>query len=523
MMATLTYILAAVVLLGLCIFVHELGHLLGGRMVGIKARVFSIGYGKGFIKKQIGDTTYQLTLIPFGGYCQFYGEDPSEERKGESYEFLSAHPLKRVVTVVMGPLFNLLFGILLFFTMNMIGYDVETNRIYIPDYFTRGEYVSPAYEAGIRTGDTIVGINTRRIASFQDIQNSIVFSDGRTPMVRVLRDGREIEYTVTPKRFSEKGYYTLGVMPYGERVLVVRSLEKDAADAAGIRQYDEVKSIDGRRVKTPAEFTTYIRANAGREIKLQLVRGGKEMEISVTPRLRETITIREFEDSRFKGEKVELSTDKLDLVKNGIARGTVKINGERVTSIADFQRRLERSAGRMVRLETAGGVYKGLISYEKYGFIGVETGIAPEMVPLRFGLADGFVKSLVDPFDFIVMNIKGIGMLFAGELDVRQNLSGPIRIAKIAGDTAYYRGISAFIILMAKISIILMVMNLLPIPAVDGSFILFFTYEAIKGSPINQKVLEKIQFVGIALLIILGVFVIFNDLSFFPFFQKLFQ
>ena len=68
-----------------------------------------------------------------------------------------------------------------------------------------------------------------------------------------------------------------------------------------------------------------------------------------------------------------------------------------------------------------------------------------------------------------------------------------------------------------------MVMNLLPIPAVDGSFILFFTYEAIKGSPINQKVLEKIQFVGIALLIILGVFVIFNDLSFFPFFQKLFQ
>jgi regulator of sigma E protease len=523
MMATLTYILAAVVLLGLCIFVHELGHLLGGRMVGIKARVFSIGYGRGFIKKQVGDTTYQLTLIPFGGYCQFYGEDPSEDRKGESYEFLSAHPLRRVVTVVMGPLFNLFFGIILFFTMNMIGYDVETNRVIIPDYFTQGEYISPAYTAGIRSGDAIVGINSKKISSFQDIQNSIVFSDGRPAAIRVLRDGRAMDFTVTPKRFAAKGYYTLGVMPYGERVLVVRSLEDEAAHGAGMLQFDEVRAVDDRTVKTPADFTEYVRANAGKEIIMQVVRGGREMKIPVTPRLKETISIQEFEDARFKGEKIELSTDKLDLVKNGIARGTVRINGERVLSFGDFQKRLERNRGKVVRLETAGGSYTGRVAYEKFGFIGVETGVAPEMVPLRFGLADGFVKSLVDPYDFIVMNVKGIGMLFAGELDVRQNLSGPIRIAKIAGDTAYYRGLSAFIILMAKISIILMVMNLLPIPAVDGSFIVFFTYEAIKGSPINQKVLEKIQFVGIALLIILGVFVIFNDLSFFPFFQKLFQ
>ena len=141
-MAMLTYILAAVILLGLCIFVHELGHLLGGKMVGIKAKVFSLGYGRGFIKKKIGDTTYQVTLIPFGGYCQFYGDEPGEERKGESYEFLSAHPLRRIVVVVMGPLFNLFFGILLFFVMNLIGYQVETNRIYIPEYFTTGDCIA---------------------------------------------------------------------------------------------------------------------------------------------------------------------------------------------------------------------------------------------------------------------------------------------------------------------------------------------------------------------------------------------
>src|SRR4030042_5933173 len=103
-MMIFTYILSAVILLGLCIFVHELGHLLGGKLVGIKAKVFSMGYGKGILKKKFGDTTYQITLIPFGGYCQFYGEDPSEERTGQGFEFLSAHPFKRIVTVAMGPI-----------------------------------------------------------------------------------------------------------------------------------------------------------------------------------------------------------------------------------------------------------------------------------------------------------------------------------------------------------------------------------------------------------------------------------
>jgi len=210
-------------------------------------------------------------------------------------------------------------------------------------------------------------------------------------------------------------------------------------------------------------------------------------------------------------------------VKNAIKKRTVKLNGTPVASFDDLVRRLEALRGAPARLENAGGTYYGKITYERYGFIGVETAVAPDMIDLRFGIIDGFLKSIVDPYNFIVMNLKGMGMLFAGELDVRQNLSGPIRIAKIAGDTAYYRGVSAFIILMAKISIILMVMNLLPIPAVDGSFILLFAYETIKGKPINQRVLERIQFVGIAILILLGAFVIFNDLSFLPFFQKLFN
>lgn len=525
-MVTITYILSAVILLGLCIFVHELGHLIGGKMVGIKAEVFSIGYGKGILKKKIGDTTYQITLIPFGGYCKFYGEDPSEERKGESHEFLSAHPLKRIIVVIMGPLFNLFFGILLFFMMNLIGYSTETNRVYIPDFVKSGDYVSPAYNSGMKTGDRIIAINGERINSFSKIQSAVVFSDGRALNIQVSRDRVKKTFSVKPKKYSTKGYYTVGVMPYGERVLVIRTLEDDPAQKAGIEQYDEIKAVSGRIIKTPKDFTDSIRMHGGKEVALTIIRRGKEIVKKVTPRFREEIVIEDFEDTRFRGEKYQISIydkDKIELLKSAIARKRVRINGRVINSFREFVSTLERNRSKSIKLENGAGVFYGMVEFRRYGFIGVETAIAPEMVVVNYGIADGFAQAIVEPFDFIVMNLKGLGMLISGKLDVRQNLSGPIRIAKIAGDTAHYRGLSAFIILMAKISIILMVMNLLPIPVVDGSFILFFLYEAIKGSPINQKVMEKIQFVGIVLLIMLGIFVIFNDLSFLPFFQNLFN
>jgi regulator of sigma E protease len=143
------------------------------------------------------------------------------------------------------------------------------------------------------------------------------------------------------------------------------------------------------------------------------------------------------------------------------------------------------------------------------------------MVQVKFTPFEALKQSFIEPFRFIVFNLKGLGMIFSGGLDVRENVSGPIRIAKIAGDVAYYKGILAFIVLMAKISIILMIMNLLPIPAVDGSHIVFYTIEAIRGKPLKEEIMVRIQTGGILILIIIGVLVIFNDILMLPFVQKL--
>jgi regulator of sigma E protease len=220
------------------------------------------------------------------------------------------------------------------------------------------------------------------------------------------------------------------------------------------------------------------------------------------------------EAARLKGKNntVVIADDKLELIKSGIAEGKVQLNNTAVTDYAALVREINRHREGILKLTVGEEVINGVFAYRSYGFLGVETGIVQDMATVRYGIGEGFIMSFVEPYDFIVMNLKGLGMLFSGQLNVRENLSGPIFIAKIAGDVAYYRGMSSFIILMAQISIILMIMNLLPIPMVDGSYIFLFLLEAIRKKPLSNKVMERIQYVGMALLITLGVFIIFNDI-----------
>jgi regulator of sigma E protease len=509
-MVTLTYILAGVVLLGLCIFVHELGHLLGGKMVGIKARVFSMGYGKGFIKKKIGDTTYQITLIPLGGYCQFYGEDPSEERSGEGYEFLSAHPLKRILTVAMGPLFNLFFGIILFFMMNLIGYTKETNRVYIPENNRSGSHMSAAYQGGIRTGDRIININGKEVDSFSDIQYSVLFSDGRKLKVTVEREGRKLVHTIVPALDTASGRYNIGVLPYGDTVLLRGIMADDVADKAGLRPMDIVTAIDGVRVKNPEEFVTLIKGKSNTELKLSIVRSGDEKIISITPRIDEYVEFREIDDKGKKGMVTSIHKAGLDPF---IQKGNVALNSDSIDSFDAMKSAIKQKENEIVTITIGTMKYRGRALIKQKGYIGVSPMLSPEMVDVQDGFVDAFVNALIEPFEFIALNLKGMSLMFSGKLPVRQNLAGPIRIVKFAGDVAYYQGLAAFILLMAKISIILMVMNFLPIPVVDGGHLVFFTIELIRGKPLNEKVMQAIQTVGVIVLITLGAFVIINDIS----------
>lgn len=519
-MVYVIYIAAGIILLGLCIFVHELGHLLGGRMVGIKAKTFSIGYGKGIIKKKIGETTYQLAPIPFGGYCQFYGEDPSEERTGQQYEFLSAHPARRIVTVAMGPLFNLIFGIIIFFTMNLVGYSKDTNRVHIPEHMRTGVTASPAAAAGIISGDRIVRIGDKSIHSFPDIVSTVLFSDGKKLDITVERDSKPARFSVTPRR-QESGRYEIGVGPYGSRVLIVEVIEGGAATEAGLREMDEIVSLDGIIVSDETAFTKYIHGHADRPVEFKIVRKGTVMVKPITPRPNDIIKFQTVDAKGVQGELIPIVNSKN--LQKILSKGQIAVNGKTMATYDALLKVIREGRDKDITLRIDREKYSGRARIEKVGLIGVMPTVSPDQVQVKFGLTDALVQSFVEPYDFIVLNLKGMGMLFSGKMNVRENLSGPIRIAKIAGDVAYYKGMPDWILLMAKISIILMVMNLLPIPVVDGSHILFFLVEWMRGKPLSQKVMERIQTVGIVILIMLGVFIILNDISMLPVFQRFFR
>jgi regulator of sigma E protease len=516
----MVYIIAMIILLGLCVFVHELGHLLGGKLVGIKARTFSIGFGKGIIKKEWNGTTWQIAPIPLGGFCSFYGEDAGATLEGKSYEFLTAAPWRRIVTVLAGPLFNLFFGIILFFIMNLVGYTTDTNKVVIPDELRSGEYVSPAFTAGIQNGDKVIAINGKKIVGFLDIQNTVVFSDGK-PLVFKIERGTEVkEITVTPKKFGEKSHYLAGLYPYGNRVLVRNVIPNEQASESGILEKDEIKALNGKVLSGVKEFHDTIRANTGKKIDFTIERRGKEIILPVIPREREVFSITLAETVSKKA--INLSSDTLGLfLKDDFEKGTVLLNGDKVKTIDILKEKMNLVRDKDVTIGAGGKSFTGKAVYQKVGYVGIEMDSAPERMFVRFGVGEAFVKALVDPINFIVYNLKGIGMLISGKLNVRENVSGPIRIAKIAGDTLYYQGISVYIVLMAKISIVLMVMNLLPLPAVDGSHVIFYTIEWIRRKPLNQKIMERIQFGGFVFIILLSVFVIFNDITFLPVFDKI--
>ena len=501
----LSFVLPAVFLLALCIFIHELGHLLGGKLVGIKARVFSIGFGKGIIKKKIGDTTYQLAPIPLGGYCQFYGEDPSEERTGEGYEFLSAHPLRRIVTVAMGPLFNLFFGIILFFVMNLVGYTTETNRIYIPERFHSGANVSPAYAAGLRTSDKIVEINEKNIREFTDIKATVMLSDGIPLKIKYERNGSFGEITLNPKKDERSGRYAIGVSPFGSNVIIQGVVKDDVAQKAGLEKMDIVEAINGISIKNPQDFVNNLKTKANQKVILSIIRSDVKKEIELTPRINEFIILRDKQNNVIM--EIPESMFGTYAKENKFAIGDTEIK-----SFDQFKELIQSAHGKEIAVVINKESLKCRGSINPRGFIGAAPSLNPEMILVQYGFGDALIQAFVEPFEFIAVTLKGLGSVVGGKLNFRENVSGPIKIAQIAGYVAYYKGLAAFIILMAKISIVLMVMNFLPIPVVDGGHLVFFTIEAIRGKPLNEKVMQVIQTAGIVLLITLGVFVIINDI-----------
>ncbi|HET6420894.1 MAG TPA: RIP metalloprotease RseP [Geobacteraceae bacterium] len=196
----MTSLLSFIVVLGILIFVHELGHFIFAKIFGVGVEKFSLGFGPKLIGRKMGETEYMISAFPLGGYVKMVGEGGNEELPEHelSRSFVAKHPLKRIIIVVAGPVFNLAFAYVMFIVVFLMGVPLPTSKI--------GEVVKnkPAALAGIKANDVVVAVNNVPVSRWSELSKSIIDSGGKPMDLKVKRDGGTFSFRVVPEMSTHK-------------------------------------------------------------------------------------------------------------------------------------------------------------------------------------------------------------------------------------------------------------------------------------------------------------------------------
>lgn len=273
--------LMAIVAFGLLILVHELGHFLAAKWVGVRVEVFSIGFWKSIFSFRRGDTEYRISIIPLGGYVKLAGESP-EEATGDPDEFWSKTPGQRALVFVAGVGMNMILALVGFIAAFTVGVPFTVAQV------GSLQPAMPAWTAGMRRGDVITRVNGVKDPDFQDVQRHVALKGLKTVPFTVRRDGREIEMKITPEYDERLGMRRIGFSPPIEPV--VTGLAKidgeegrSPAKDAGIRIGDRVVSIDGHEVNSARDIAEDLWGKADQTVEVTVRRGRERQTFTLRP------------------------------------------------------------------------------------------------------------------------------------------------------------------------------------------------------------------------------------------------
>lgn len=427
----LTSIAAFTFVLGVLVFVHEMGHYLMARRIGIRVLTFSLGFGPKLLTVKRGDTDYCISAIPLGGYVKMAGENPDDVRSGADDEFLSKTKWERFQVLIMGPTMNILLAFVVMAVVLYQGADVPAYEEQPPIVGYVME-ASPAEQSGIRVGDLILSIGGRPVQTWEELFVTVMPRAERELEVVLRRGLQEVTTQVTPEAQTQFQVGDLGVVPIMQPQ-ILNVMTGDPADLAGIRPRDVITAVNDEPITRDNPFVETINANADVALMLTVVRGGQTLKIEVTPAL----------------------------------RGNVGLIG---VELSPFE----------VRTIEPGPLQAIQMSFEKnYAWSG-----------LIFQTLGGLLTSETSP----------------------KQLVGPLGIAQLSGGAAQI-GLVALFTLMAMISLNLGILNLLPIPVLDGGHIFIMALEGLSRRDFSVRIKEKIQLAGFVVLLMLMVTVIYNDLT----------
>ncbi len=436
----MTSLLAFLFVLGVLVFVHELGHFVVARHHGVRCPVFAIGFGPKLFQTKRGDTVYCICAIPLGGYVKMAGGETGDEGEGKDDEFLSKTKWQRFQILFAGPAMNLIFAVVVMTIVLLQGAEVP---VYLDEPPVVGSVTeaSAAAVAGIRPGDRILSVAGRTVDTWEELDYAVSPRADREIEVTLRGDGGVRTVTVTQAGQGRYNIGDLGVAPaVSPQVASVGGLDSSAAAEAGILVGDVIEAVEGVDV-TMQTLVEKINGSAGAPLTLRLRRDGVRLDVGVTPRL-------------------------------------------------------------------VGGV----------GLIGV--GLSPfETRTIEPGPFQAFVMSVQQNYESAGLIFQAVGGLFTRDTPVSQ-LMGPIGIAQLSGDMAQVSWVALFS-LMSMISINLGVLNLLPIPILDGGHITILGLESIARRDFSVQLKERMLYAGFVVLLTLMVTVIYNDLTRVPWIEPL--
>ena len=427
----ITVVLAFLFVLGIMIFVHELGHFLMARRIGVRVLTFSLGFGPRLFTIHRNGTDYCLSALPLGGYVKLAGEKASSAQSGAPDEFMSKSKWQRCQVLFMGPLMNV---VLAFTLMTVVFYRPAQRAVFEQEPVVIGTVTpdSAGAKAGLQPGDRVVTIDGSTVDTWRYYAAAIASKAKRQVRIGVLRDGRLRELIVEPEA---RGKYAVGYVGIEPTVRPqVLSIDDGApASTAGLQTGDVVLAADGAQGITYEGLLAVIGARAGQRLNLSVQRGGARHEITVVPREHE---------------------------------GTGSI-GARFTFCETYME--------------------------------------------NPGIIDAVRLSATTNLEWGRLIFSTLGGLFTGDTSLAQ-LMGPVAIADLSGQAARAGWIPLFT-LIALLSLNLGLVNLLPIPVLDGGHILIMAVEGVARRDFSMAVKEKMLLAGFVLLMALMVTVIYNDLT----------
>ncbi|OFZ19667.1 MAG: RIP metalloprotease RseP [Bdellovibrionales bacterium GWB1_55_8] len=537
-------LLGFIIILGPLVIVHELGHYFFARIFGVKAEIFSVGFGPRLWKKQLGETELRISAIPLGGYVKLMGEDRESELSPEDMK-RALHkqvPWKRFFIFFGGPLFNFLLAIVVFMAIFAIG---EPKVASVVGRVVQG---SAAERAGFEAGDRIVSVEGNLVKSFEEVAVVISENPGKQLRFEVKRkdSGQAQTVLATPERsqgFSLYGEATHvgdidGLSPAPRAATLGISNLESPAGQAGLRTGDRITAINGMPIANWEELERFYRnAAPGSELRLAI----EPTESSDSERVKEAL-LRKPESGAEMAQAWGLHSSELFVEKTmpdspaeagGVRRGDrlIGVGPVKVQSFLDLRSAIQKSGEKegkvLLKWEREGREFSELLKPTATEVrdpimnkaMQYTIGVAPM---LEIGAPETYVERIWNPavllykatermVTFVWRNFVAIQKMFTGDVSVN-TLGGPIMIGKIAGESLT-RGLTAFLATMAILSIGLGVLNILPVPVLDGGHLLLLGLEMIRGKPLTIKTMEVIQLVGLSLILLLMAVVLKNDFA----------